>query len=237
MDREPFAKWDIFADEPPPYDVITLLQKSSFNAELIRAFAQRQRAQNLLVGELSRLLEPAAEFTKLAVANIETRNLTQLVVESSKPIVASALNEWARQRMLTAALSAPQATTTDSPDPAKIVTTPEEHEAFEAIAKALGNDLPVAYEDSASYFKIHVAGKRTWVLSRLQLSRKQPLVWVPMSVEQTMPFIGQRSVSTVSGWILVTLDTPREIGELQDLFRAAYAFVLQERGVRGVEGE
>jgi hypothetical protein len=37
MDSEPFAKWDIFADEPTPFDVITLMQKSSFNAELIRA--------------------------------------------------------------------------------------------------------------------------------------------------------------------------------------------------------
>lgn len=37
MDRQPFAKWDIFSDEQPPYDVITLLQKASFNAELIRA--------------------------------------------------------------------------------------------------------------------------------------------------------------------------------------------------------
>lgn len=28
MDKEPFAKWDILADEEPPYHVITLLQKS-----------------------------------------------------------------------------------------------------------------------------------------------------------------------------------------------------------------
>ena len=107
MDKEPFARWDVTADEPPPADVITLLQKSQFNPELIRAYAQRQRAQNLLVGELTRLLEPAPEFTKLAVANIETRNLTQAVTESWKAVVASALNEWARQRMLTAALSVP----------------------------------------------------------------------------------------------------------------------------------
>ncbi len=238
MDREPFARWDIFLDEPPPFDVITLLQKSSFNAELVRAFAQRQREQNLLVGELSRLLEPAPEFTKLAVANIETRNLTQAVVEGWKPVVASALNEWARQRMLTAALNAPQgASPPDASDAAKVVTTRDELDAFAAITKHLGNDLPVAYEDSASYFKIHIAGKRTWVFTRLQLGRRQPVVWVPLSIEETAALVGDRSVSSVSGWTLVNVDSPGEVGELGPLFRAAHASVVQERAGATVEDD
>ena len=143
MDREPFAKWDIFSDEPAPVDVITLLQKSQFNAELIRTFAQRQRAQNLLVSELTRLLEPASEFTKLAVANIETRNLTQAVTESWKPIVADALNEWARQRMLTAALEPPQASTVESKtEPPAVETTAEELEAFATVQQAPRRSVP-----------------------------------------------------------------------------------------------
>ena len=72
MDKEPFARWDILADDAAPLDVLKLLQKSQFNPELIRAFAQRKRAQNLLLSELTRLLEPSSEFTKLAVANLET---------------------------------------------------------------------------------------------------------------------------------------------------------------------
>ncbi|HVJ93856.1 MAG TPA: hypothetical protein VM580_28900, partial [Labilithrix sp.] len=70
MDREPFATWDVFSDEAPPFDLFTLLQKTQFNSELIRTFAQRKRNQNLLVQELTRLLEPSPEFTKLAVANL-----------------------------------------------------------------------------------------------------------------------------------------------------------------------
>jgi predicted type IV restriction endonuclease len=230
MDREPFAKWDVFSDEPAPFDVITLLQKASFNAELIRAFAQRQRAQNLLVGELTRLLEPASEFTKLAVANIETRNLTQAVVETWKPTVASALDEWARQRMLTAALTAPQTSSADAPGEAsKVVTTEEELEAFATVVKLLGSDLRVAYEDSASYFKIHVANKRTWVLARLQLGRKQPLVWVPMPIDEVAPLASGRSVTAGSGWTLVTLDNIDQLRQLGDLFRAAYSSVLRAR--------
>jgi hypothetical protein len=37
MDREPFLKWDVLSDEEPPHDFLTVLQKSQFNAELIRA--------------------------------------------------------------------------------------------------------------------------------------------------------------------------------------------------------
>jgi hypothetical protein len=105
MDREPFAKWDVLNDEEPPYDFLTLLQKSQFKAELVRTFAKRQHEHNLLVNELARLLEPAAEFTRLAIANIETRNLTATVVESWKPVVASAIGEWAKQRTLATVLT------------------------------------------------------------------------------------------------------------------------------------
>jgi len=235
MDNEPFAKWDIFADDPPPFDVITLLQKSSFNAELIRAFAQRQRAQNLLVRELAKLLEPSTEFTKHAVANIETRNLTQAVVESWKPVVASALDEWARQRMLTAALSAPQAGSSQdgNPEPSKVVTTVEEVQVFTTISNLLGPERTTGYEDTVSYFKIHVAGKRTWVFARLQLGRRNPLVWVPLPMEQATPLVGDRPISTISGWSVVTLEDAAEVADLRELFRTAYAWVMRERGAAG----
>jgi hypothetical protein len=209
-------------------DVITLLQKSSFNPELIRAYAQRQRAQNLLVGELTRLLEPAPEFTKLAIANIETRNLTQAVVESWKQTVASAVDEWARQRMLTAALSEPQRASAE--ESTKVVTTKEELEAFDTISKLLGPGMPVEFEDTVSYFKIHVAGKRTWVTTRLQLDRKQPIVWVPLPVESVQALSGGRTISTISGWTVVTLDQISDISQLGELLRSAYSTVLTERG-------
>ncbi len=105
MDKEPFVKWDVLNDEQPPYDFLTLLQKSQFKTELVRTLARRQHEHNLLVNELDRLLEPAAEFTRLAIANIETRNLTASVVESWKPVVASAVVEWAKQRRLASVLT------------------------------------------------------------------------------------------------------------------------------------
>lgn len=231
MDKEPFARWDILAEEAPPLDVLTLLQKSQFNPELIRAYAQSQRKQNLLLQELTSLLEPSPEFTKLAIANIETRNLTQAVVDSWKPIVASAINEWAKQRTLTSVLAAPSGSIKDVPpeSSARIETTQEELEAFDAVRKILGPDRAVAYEDSVAYFKIHLVEKRTWVCTRLQMNRKNPLVWVPLPQDQVAAFAQGRPTHASGAWTSVALDSASQVSELGDLLGAAYAAVKQSR--------
>jgi hypothetical protein len=231
MDKEPFAKWDISADEPP-YDVIKLIAKSGFNPENIRTYAKRRREQNLLVGELTRLLEPAPAFTRLAIEKIETRYLTQAVIESWAPTLASALNEWARQRLLTAALAAPSDPKSDarkSDGSEKLETTQEDLDAFATIKKVLGRDRPIAFEDSAAYFKIHLAEKRTWVFARLLLDRRHPAVWLPLPAEKVTELAGGRAVTVNGGWTIVTLDRSAEIGELGGLFEAAYAHVKHDR--------
>lgn len=230
MDKAPFAKWDILADEAPPYDVITLLQKTQFSAELIRTLAQRQLNQNLLVQELTRLLEPSTEFTKLAVANIETRNLTQAVVDSWKSIVANAISEWAKQRTLTSVLAPPPISSKDLTEAGKIETTQEELDAFEVVRKLLGPERTVAYEDSVAYFKIHLAEKRTWVCARLQMNRKNPLVWVPLPPDQVAPLVPGRPVHASGTWSQVSLDAASQVSELGDLLRAAYGAIRQTKG-------
>jgi hypothetical protein len=108
MDTEPFFAWDVLNDDPAaPLDLLTILQKSQFKAQLIRAFAERKHHKNLLVGELNSLLAPSPEFIKLAVQNIETRTLTEKRVEEWKPILADAIQEWAKQQALTIALQHP----------------------------------------------------------------------------------------------------------------------------------
>ncbi len=200
MDKEPFVRWDVLADEQPPFDFLTLLQKSQFNPSLIRTFAERKRAQNLLVAELklNRLLEPSGDFVRLAITNIETRRITDKVVEDWKPVLANAIGEWARQRTLTAVLDSParsgsgseprpggDASGSGSPSAGgRIETTQEELAAYEVIRRLLGLDRPVAYEDTVTYFKIHLAERYTWVMCRLYLGRKRPSVWIPLPLDQ-----------------------------------------------------
>jgi hypothetical protein len=161
----------------------------------------------------------SSEFTKLAVANIETRNLTQAVVDSWKPVVANAIDEWAKQRTLRTVLNAPAPVGEEA---TKIETTKEEFEAFETVKRLLGKEMPVGYEDSVAYFKIHLAEKRTWVMARLQLNRKAPLVWVPLLVEEATPLAGGRPVHLSAGWAVVTLEKVTEVANLGGLLKVAY---------------
>lgn len=227
MDKEPFIKWDVLVDESPPFDFLTLLQRSQYNPQLIRTFAERKRFQNLLVNELARLLEPAPEFTRLAVANIETRNLTANVIESWKPIVANAINEWAKQHTLTNVLSAPRGgeppeATEESEKSSKLETTQEELDAFALVSRLLGN-RKVTCADTQSYFKIHLVERHTWVVCRLYLGRKRPQVWVPLDLERVRALVPDVEVTTpVSGWSCVTLGSAAEIEKLGEALRVAW---------------
>ena len=232
MDREPFLKWDVMSDEEPPHDLLTVLQKSQFNAELIRAFARRKRAQNLLVEELNRLLEPAPEFVRLAIANIETRKLTENVLETWKPVLANAINEWAKQRALTVILNDPSSSKlgTSEPQPSKIETTKEELDGFAIAQGLLGESRTVAYEDTSAYFKVHLPGRNSWVVCRFYFGRRRLSVTVPLAVERVQQLAPSFVVGLAEkGWAGITLNAVSELEGLGDVLIAAYE---HQRGLR-----
>ncbi len=176
------------------------------------------------------MLEPAQEFAKLAIANIETRNLTQAVVESWKPVVANALSEWARQRMLTVALTTPLAPQPEAKVNAlKTETTSEELQAFETTKEILGPECVIGYEDSAAYFKVYLAGKRTWVFVRFQIGKRQTNVWVPLPQAQAVALTPGRSVTVQSGWSVIALELGAPLTEVADVLRAAFVYVKQSK--------
>jgi hypothetical protein len=227
MDKDPFVRWDVMSDEEPPFDFLTLLQKSQYNPQLIRTFAERKHAQNLLVAELNRLLEPSVEFVKLAITNIETRMLTKNVLDFWKPVVGNALEEWVKQRMLSMVLNRPSLNDAGSAagtTPAsKIETTKEELEGFATIQQLLGPERPVAYEDTVSYFKIHLPERYTWVICRLYFDRKRPCVWLPLSMEQAQQLVPSLTVTIPHlGWSCVNLGAYADLPLLGDLVRMAW---------------
>jgi predicted type IV restriction endonuclease len=232
MDREPFLKWDVLSEEEPPHDLLTVLQKSQYNAELIRAFAKRKRAQNLLVEELNRLLEPAPEFVRLAIANIETRKLTENVLDTWKPVLANAINEWAKQRALTVILNDPSSSRLGSaePQPSKIETTKEELDGFAAAQRLLGDSRPVAYEDTVAYFKVHLPGRSSWVVCRFYFGRRRLSLTVPLSVERVQQLAPASVVGLAEkGWAGITLNAVSDLAGLGDVLVAAYE---HQKGLR-----
>ncbi len=230
MDREPFVRWDVMTDETPPLDFLMLLQKSQFNPQLLRTFAQRRFEQNLLLDGLTRLLEPSPEFIRLAIANIETRKLTESVIQSWKPVLANAIEEWTKSRMLTMVLSG--ATQQDGFDPGqkKVVTTKDEIDGFEAIKRMLGPDRPVVYTDTVSYFKVHFPNRPSRVICRLYFETRRPRVLVPVPISKVESFLSNHKVSFPQvGWIAIALDEPGGLNDLGDILRAAYDHLKAEK--------
>lgn len=232
MDREPFLRWDVLSDEEPPHDFLTVLQKSQYNAELIRAFARRKRTQNLLVEELNRLLEPSPEFVRLAIANIETRKLTENVLETWKPVLASAINDWAKQRALTTVLNDPSASRLGGAEPqaAKIETTKEELDGFEIARRLLGDARAVAYEDTVAYFKVHLPERNSWVVCRFYFGRRRLAVTIPLPVDRVQQLAPSFAVALAEkGWAGITLNAVSDLEGLGDVLVAAYE---HQRGLR-----
>lgn len=101
MDKEPFLSWDILSNDPIPFDLLALLQRSSFQPQLIKTFAEQEKKQNLLIQELTKLLDPPDnDFIKLAIRNIESAPLTANVVNQWRPILVTALREWAKVKFM-----------------------------------------------------------------------------------------------------------------------------------------
>jgi predicted type IV restriction endonuclease len=227
MDKKPFVEWFVLGEEPPPWDFLTLLQKSQYNPELVRTFAQKRHQQNLLLEEISRLLEPAHEFVKLAIANIETRYLTAAVVDGWKPVLRAAIDEWTKQRRLSSVLSGGEPEENGQPEAQKkrtVETTQQELDGLATVQRLLGPDRPVEYEDTPSFFKIHLPGKPFWAVCRLKnFGDRRPSVWVPLTKEQVeaiMPSFGVTPRGRL--WSSIGLGDVRELENLGPVLCAAW---------------
>jgi hypothetical protein len=173
----------------------------------------------------------------MAIANIETRNLTAAVVDSWKPVLANAISEWAKQRVLSSVL-ATQTRPTQQEEPvgqagaAKVETTQEELDAFATVQRLLGSERPIEYEDTATYFKMHLSARRTWVMCRFNGGRRRSSLWVPLALERVTTMVppGLNVTSPQAGWSCIALDSIADLERLADVFRAAWDDVKASRG-------
>jgi hypothetical protein len=170
MDKEPFLKWDILKDDPVPFELLAVLQRAEFKPELIKTFAKRQYRQSLLVTELARLLEPSSEFVRLAIQNFEDRNLTATVIEEWKPILVSAIREWAKQQMLTMALGR----AIDTKDGGRLARPQPETSAPIAKATAQAPEAPRA--PSGGLRDASAAARKAWDTRRERQATLKDLI-------------------------------------------------------------
>jgi hypothetical protein len=194
---------------------LTLLQKSQFDAELIRTFAERRHKQNLLIEKISQLLEPSTEFVRLAITDIETRYLTANVLEAWKPVLKAAIGEWAKQQRLSTALTdATPSNDGAAATPKKaIITTQDELDGFATVQRVLGPNRPVEYEDTPAFFKVHLPGKTFRAICRLvNFGENKPSVWLASPAEEVAPLVPSLSVEPRGPrWCRISLNNTAEL--------------------------
>jgi len=228
MDKEPFLVWNILEDENPPIEFLTILQKSEFNSQLIKTFAKRKVDQNLLTQQLDKLLEPSNEVIRLAVQNIESRKLTENVLNEWRPILKNAIDTWIRERMLDMVLTNQDQQIVDrQPKAQAVVTTQEELDTFEYVCSVLGESRPITYTDCATYFKVHLVDKPRQVLFRIRLDGRRPRMWSPVPISQVETILAPYKVDfPAAGWISITLNDLSDVKKLDAFYEAAYEYLL-----------
>ena len=224
MDKEPFLVWNILEDENPPLDFLTILQKSEFNSHLIKTFAKRKVDQNLLTQQLDRLLEPSNEVIRLAVQNIESRKLTENVLNEWRPILKNAIDTWIRERMLDMVITNQEAGGVErQPRAQAIVTTQEEIDTFQHVQSVLGEHRPIAYTDCATYFKVHLVDKPRRVLFRIKLDGRRPRLWSPVPVSRVEEILAPYKIDfPAPGWFCITLNDQEDVKRLDAFYEIAY---------------
>ena len=113
---------------------------------------------------------------------------------------------------------------------AAVETTVEEMDVYSAIVRLLGAERPVHYQDTSSYFKIHLPEKHSWVIARLKMRGKKSSIHVPLPLEQVQPLIPDLPVAAPGvGWTAVSLSATQDIGRLGEVLRLAWDTKRRER--------
>jgi hypothetical protein len=236
MDAKPFARWDVLKGAPP-LEVMTILQKKEFKPENFRTLAREKLNKSRLMVELNRLLEPSNEFMRLVLPTLETRKLTEAVLQSWKPKISAAIGEWAVEKQLQMSLaedktasSAKKPSNLPGPPKPEVEMTSDKSRAFDIMKRLLGKARPVAYTNQASYFKVHTPGGGEGPLARrrtvclLYTNGRRPVVKmpVPMTEVETLVKLYKMVRFPRSGWIAVTLNNIEHIDSLGEVLRITY---------------
>ena len=218
LDEQPFAHWDALGREVPPYDLLALLRKSTFNPDGVRAYAHGL----LLAAELTQRMPESSEPPRFVASEPELPAYARDIIHASQSMVAEVLTIFARNRahrdLKTDRHACVSGTALASVPPQKA------REAYALVRSLVGDDKAIGFQESTADVKVHLGGKANWVFLRLRLEQEPPQVWVPLPVEQASQLsVGLPVISGAArGWTAVSVDSTGQMSQLGELFRAAY---------------
>ncbi|HEY9630263.1 MAG TPA: type I restriction endonuclease [Coleofasciculaceae cyanobacterium] len=223
MDDEPFFSFNVLQYEPKDIENLKFFHRDNFDAAAIGRQAEEMvyvKGMTHLVGDLLR--SPSEEFIRFLVGEVGKVSPTcsiegkinKRVIERFRSIVTKSIQN-SLVDLMTRSLSQEIALSEEvkpveteelesceaESDPSRVITTPEELEAFEKI-KAIAStsttsQFPVEYKDVVSYFGVHVGTPHWWFL-RLYLSPKRKSFVTRLSLAEIQPLASEFEVQEVS---------------------------------------
>ena len=201
MDKTPFLEIDMLNLKDAQIAELKKFQKSNFNIDEIFSTASDLKYstefKNILARELQ---DPSDNFTKLFLNETYSGRQTQNVVDKFKPVLKKALNIYINELMndkIKSALNSESSndkSNEEEPVDAeavdedkagaekKIVTTPEELEAFFIVKNILKQVLPIediTYKDTVSYFGVLYKDNRNKWICRFVLTDNRKFLILP----------------------------------------------------------
>lgn len=198
MDESPFLEINILDVKDNQITELKKFQKSTFNVgDIFNAASELKYSHQFRAVFANELLNPSDDFLKFFLTSVYSGMKTQAVMEKFRPILKKALNEYISELMNDKIKSALSANTDSQPvaEPAapveepvpeepenKIVTTPEELEAFFVVKMLLKGTIPVedlTFKDTIRYFSVLYQGKTTKWLCRFIFTSGHKLLVIP----------------------------------------------------------
>lgn len=203
MDEKPFLEINILDIKESYVNELKKFHKASFNIDEIIDTASELKYSNEIKGLFSAELQsPSDDFTRFFLSTIYSGVKTQAVIEKFKPIIKKSLNQFITETMndklKTVLDSAPEVTIQETEteiiskeQPSKIITTPEELEAFFIVKNILKSTVDIndlSYKDTESYFSVlYKNNVRKWIC-RLILTSTQSILIIPDENKKDLRF-------------------------------------------------
>lgn len=199
MDESPFLEINILDIKDGQVTELKKFHKSTFNVnDIFNTASELKYSHQFRSVFAEELQNPSDDFLKLFLTSVYNGVKTQAVMEKFRPILKKALNGYINELMndkikfaLDANTDAPAETeikqeTEEPSEPAepqnKVVTTPEELEAF-FITKMLLKDIvpldDLSYKDTINYISVLYQNKVTKWVCRFSLTSGHKLLIIP----------------------------------------------------------
>lgn len=194
MDLTPFLEINLQDLREPLVNELKKFSKEAYDKENIFSTASELKYSNSIKDTLRKLFdEPTDDYIRFILNSIYTGQKNQKIVDKFKPIIKKASNGFINDivnQKISSALTPNEdeqknetvINETNETAPSKIVTTPEELEAFYIVRGILAGTVPiedVVYRDTESYFGILYKDNNRKPICRINLDKRQKQIMIP----------------------------------------------------------